>query len=138
MCTHLRNLLTFTISLSLFTLLSLSTMSCASLRALMPGGVTPSDAEWTGVKSGPPVSVASSLDPRAAALDTILGLIGQGNSLGVVMPVLLPGETQPRWILCTGDFTQKCVNIPINTKVKFAGSPIGPGILWKPSRLTVD
>lgn len=109
---------------------------CATFRAVMPGGVSPSDAEWDGVKTGEVVSIASQLDPRAAALETVLGLLGQGTQLGVLMPVTVAGETQPRWILCLGDFTAKCAGIPINSAVHFAGSPIGPGLVWRPSRLT--
>jgi hypothetical protein len=39
-------------------------------------------------------------------------------------------------VLCTEDWSLKCQQIPINAQVHFAGRPIGPGLLWKPSRLT--
>jgi len=109
---------------------------CASLRAIIPGGVSPSDAEWDGVKTAEVVSIAGAIDPRAAAIETILGFLGRGNQLGVLMPVAVAGETQPRWVLCTGDFTTKCASIPINTKVHFAGAALGPGLVWRPTRLT--
>jgi hypothetical protein len=125
---------------SLFALIFLSALlssGCASLRALMPGGVTPSDAEWSGVVTGPAVSIAAHLDQRAAAVEAILSL-GQPSPLGVLLPVGIPGETTPRWILCTGDFVDRCRRYPVNTPIRFAGQAIGPGLLWRPSRLTAS
>ena len=123
----------------LFALLGLVALSgCASLRALVPGGVTPADAEWSGVKSGQAVSIVGTVDPRAGAAAVVLDLLGQADPVGVLLPVTLIGETQPRWVLCTDAFAAKCRAIPLNAKVNFAGQPIGPGVLWKPSRLTAD
>lgn len=104
----------------------------------MPGGVTPADSEWSGIKSGEPVSITASLDTRAALLEPVLLLLGQDDPLGVLLPVTLVGETAPRWIVCEKELVAKCRAIPINAQVNFAGSAIGPGILWKPKRLTAD
>lgn len=118
--------------------------SCSAFRAIMPGGVSPSDAEWSGVKTAEVVSVAASLDPRVSAIESVLDLLGNGggnqltSALGVLMPVGIKGETSPRWVLCVDEFASKCAAIPINSKVNFAGKPLGPGLVWKPSRLTVD
>lgn len=109
---------------------------CASLRALIPGGVTAADAEWSGIKSGPTVSILASLDTRVAALGPLLTLTGQADPVGVLLPVTLVGETAPRWVLCSDKLVVKCNAIPLNARVNFAGLPIGPGILWRPSRLT--
>lgn len=109
---------------------------CASLRALIPGGVTAADAEWSGIKSGPTVSIVASLDPRIAALGPLLTLTGQADPVGVLLPVTLVGETAPRWVLCESKLVAKCNAIPLNASVSFAGLPLGPGILWRPSRLT--
>lgn len=116
------------------TVLSLS--GCATWRALVPGGVLATDSEWSGIKSGQPVSITASLDPRAAPLGPLLALLGQSDPLGVLLPVTLVGETQPRWVVCDTDLAAKCVSIPLNAEVHFAGTPIGPGLLWKPKRLT--
>jgi hypothetical protein len=105
-------------------------------------GVTAADAEFSGVKSGPAISAAGAINPEAGQLSSILAALGQGDplsQLGVIMPVLLLSETQPRWILCAGDeMIKKCQGIPLNAKVQFSGQPIGPGLLWRPTRLTID
>jgi len=111
-------------------------VGCASLRAIIPGGVSPADAEWSGIKSGATVSILASLDPRATALTPLLALTGQADPVGVLLPVTLVGETIPRWVLCEAKLAQKCNSIPLNAHVSFAGLPVGPGILWRPSRLT--
>lgn len=132
------------IFIALISLIGLS--GCAAFRTLIPGGVTASDAEWSGIKSGEPISIVGSiiaLDDRAQAVSNLLSMLGQNQQdtlgLGVLLPVVIIGETQPWWILCnTDEMVDKCRRIPINAKVHFAGSPIGPGLLWKPSRLTAD
>lgn len=110
---------------------------CATLRALIPGGVTAADAEWSGVKSGPVISMTASLssDPRAAALATLLASVGQNDPLGVLLPLTVAGETVPRWVFCDQTWAEQCSTIKVNVMVDFAGSPIGPGLLWRPSRL---
>lgn len=123
------------------TILCLSSVSCATLRTLIPGGVTASDSEWHGVKSGPHISITgiAAADPRAQAAIGILDILGQSDPLGVLLPVTMIGETVPRWVLCeAGTFADKCKQIPLNAKVHFAGNPIGPGLLWRPTRLTAD
>lgn len=107
----------------------------ANWRAIMPGGVTAADAEWSGVKTGQTVSIIGSLDPRAATVGILLQALGQDDPLGVLLPLTLPGETQPRWVLCEAKLAHECNIIPLNVKVDFAGSPIGPGLLWRPTRL---
>lgn len=118
--------------------LFLSLTGCAMLRTILPGGPTMSDAEWFGIKSGPAVSIIGTVDDRAASAALILQTLGQTDPLGVLLPVTLLGETQPRWILCTGKLAAKCQAFPLNAKIHFAGQVVGPGILWKPTRLTAD
>lgn len=111
------------------------------LRTLFTG-VTSADAEFTGVKSGPAVSAASTINPEAGQLSAVLTALGQEDPLsrylGVIMPVLLLNETQPRWILCTEEMIKKCQGIPLNARVQFSGKAVGPGLLWKPARLTAE
>lgn len=121
--------------------LALATTGCSAFRALNPfDSVSAADAEFTGVKSGPVVgltpTLAGALDPRASALADLLGVFGQSDPVGVVMPVNLPGETAPRWILCVDSFKEKCRQIPLNSQIHFAGRPAG--IFWRPSRLTAE
>lgn len=107
-------------------------------------GVTAADAEFSGVKSGPAISAAGAINPEAGQLSSVLAALGQGDPLsqylGVIMPVLMLNETQPRWILCAGDamMIKKCRGIPLNAKVQFSGQAIGPGLLWRPTRLTAE
>jgi hypothetical protein len=129
------------LTVCLLLLCCLATSSCATLRTLIPGGVTASDAEWSGIKSSSHISITgiAAADPRAQAAIGILDILGQSDPLGVLLPVTLVGETVPRWILCeAGPMADKCRQIPLNAKVHFAGSPIGPGLLWRPTRLTAD
>ena len=128
------------LSLVLLLLLPLLT-GCATMRAIIPGGVTAADAEWSGV-AGAPISVVGSIastakpdDPRIAAAVALLQLAGLQDPLGVLLPVTPPGETAPRWVLCTAEWAAKCQAVPLNAHVEFGGSPIGPGVLWRPSRL---
>jgi hypothetical protein len=124
-------------------LLLLPLSACSAFRAVIPGGVSPSDAEWSGVKSGPVVSVVGIADPRAEAAITLLELLGQADplGLGVLMPVTMVGEEQPRWVLCAegkDGYAEKCRAIPLMAEVHFAGRPLGPGLLWLPTRLTAS
>lgn len=121
--------------------LALASTACAGLRAINPfSSVSATDAEWSGV-AGAPISVTGSVvasansDPRTAAAISLLELGGLQDPLGVLLPVTAPGETSPRWVLCTAQWAAKCRAVPLNAKVDFAGAPIGPGILWRPSRL---
>lgn len=127
------------IAFALIAVLILSLSGCATLRALIPGGVTAADAEWSGVKSGPVISVVASLatDPRAQALAQLLALTGQTDPLGVLLPLTVAGETMPRWVFCDSNWSEQCTAIKLNSRVDFAGSPIGPGLLWHPTRLKV-
>ncbi len=131
--------------------LALLLSSCASMpskmRALWPGGVTAADEEWTGHKSGPVVSILGSADPRAAAASAVVDLLGNPalSILGVLLPVTRVGDLEPRWIWCNGQGIDPtdcefcpayCDAVPMGAEVSFAGSPVGPGILWIPKRLT--
>jgi hypothetical protein len=131
----------YLLRLSVFALVVFIASGCSALRVLNPfDSVSAKDAEWSGIKSGEPVSVTASIggavDERAGLLATLLAASGQGDPLGVLMPLLIVGETAPRWVLCDEKLTLKCKQIPLNAEVKFAGRPIGPGLIWKPSRLT--
>ena len=136
-------------------LLALLLCSCAAnWRAIMPGGVSAADAEWDGVKTAPAVSILASLDPRAAGIGVLLQAVGQDDPFGNLMPLTMPGETQPRWVLCQDDMARECQIIRINDTVHFAGSPINielpailsailgqpPGrtLLWRPTRLKAE
>lgn len=126
----------FLLCLVLVSFVALS--GCSMLRTLLPGGPTLADIEFHGVKSGEPISVIGTLDPRAEVAAGVLSLLGQSDPFGVVMPVLLVGQDQPRYILCTEEWVSKCKAIPLNSQVHFAGQPVGSGLLWKPSRLTAS
>jgi hypothetical protein len=125
-------------------LLALALAGCGSsgvFRTLFTG-VSSADAEFSGVKSGPAISAAGAINPEAGQLSSLLTALGQGDPLsqylGVIMPVLLLNETQPRWIICSDKLIVKCQGIPLNAKVQFSGKPIGPGLLWRPTRLTAE
>lgn len=110
---------------------------CATWRALMPGGVSPADAEFDAVVTGPPKSIIGSLDPQGAPAVAVLEMFGVKDPVGVFLPVSKQGETTPVFLLCTGDFTAKCLRAQIHTEVHVAGQPTGPGgNIWKLSRLT--
>lgn len=126
------------VSISLLVLLSFIFSGCAALRVLNPfDSVSAQDSEWTGV-SGQAVSVLGSLDERAATVMQIMTAFGQGDPFGVILPVSLQGSPVQRWILCTDEYTAKCKQIPVNSVIHFAGRPIESGLLWKPTRLTVE
>ena len=130
----MRKLLPLALCLSL---LAIAVSGCASLRALVPGGVAAADAEWDGV-AGPVVSIAGSVDPRAAQAITVLSLLGQSgqlDQLGLLLPLTVAGETQPRLVLCLGQWAARCRAIPVNSAVHFAGSPVGLA-WWSPKRLS--
>lgn len=130
------------------TFLLLSSTGCAAWRAVVPGGVTPADAEFSGVKSGEPISLTAHLakavsqtEPRAqniANLLSVLNIFGVDDPLGVLLPITLVGETNPRFVICERELVVKCKNIPLNAKVNFAGEAVGGGVLWRPKRLTAD
>jgi hypothetical protein len=140
---HLDKISTLSLLVTLV-LLTLTLSGCGTsgvLRTLFTD-VSSADAEFSGVKSGPAVSAASTINPDAGRLSSILTALGQDDPLsqylGVVMPVLLLNETEPRWILCADKLIKKCQGIPLNAKVQFSGKAIGPGLLWRPSRLTAE
>lgn len=109
----------------------------AAWRALMPGGVTAADAEFDAVVTGPPKSIIGSLDPQGAPAVALLEAFGVKDPVGVFLPVSKRGETTPVFLLCTGDFTARCLRAQINTEVHVSGQPTGPGgNIWKLSRLT--
>lgn len=132
-----RKLLVLTLALS-----TIALGGCAAFRVMNPfSSVSAADAEWSGV-SGLPVSLVSTLlqpggvpDPRGAAAAAILELSGLPDQLGVLLPLTPAGETTARWVLCTAEWAAKCRAVPINSRVDFAGSPVGPGVLWRPKRL---
>jgi hypothetical protein len=112
--------------------------SCSALRTLRPGGATIADLEFDGVKSAEVVSVIGTIDSRVAAVSVLLEALGQADPVGVLMPITPIGSTEVRWVLCAEQWAAKCRAIPLQAKVHFAGQPIGPGLLWKPSRVTAD
>lgn len=111
---------------------------CSVLQDLIPGGVTPGDAKFTGVVSGPARPVIGALDPRLEIPAQILVALGQVDPLGLLLPVSLAGKTEPRWILCKDEFYERCRIAQVNYVVDFAGRPRdGLGLIWDPSRLSV-
>lgn len=125
-------------SLFLLPILAILFTSCASMRAIFPGGVTASDAEWSGIKTGPAVSIIGSLDSRVAPLAAIAAAFGQNDPIGVLLPLTPAGDTSPRWVICSEKLAAVCNGIPINTRVHFAGQAVGPGVLWRPTRLRAE
>lgn len=135
----MKNALRVSLALVLAVLLS----GCAAFRVLNPfDSVSASDAEWDAVKSGEVISltatIAGAVDERASLIASILSVLGNSDPLGVLMPVSMVGDPTPRYILCSENFYQKCKQIPLNSKIHFAGKPVGPGLLWKPTRLTAE
>lgn len=126
---ELRDLLKV-IGVVLLAVLPLLLSGCSALKPLWPGGVTAADAEWDGVKLTQAIPVSSQLDPRAGAVAAILQLLGQEDPFGVLLPLTPIGAAQPRWVLCERKLAAKCLAIPLNAEVHFAGSPIGPGLVW--------
>lgn len=128
--------------LLLAVLLALSGCGSSGVFRTLFTGVSSADAEFSGVKSGPAISAAGAINPEAGQLSSLLTALGQDDPLsqylGVIMPVLLLNETQPRWILCSDEMIKKCQGIPLNAKVRFSGKAIGPGLLWRPTRLTAE
>ena len=120
----------------LLLVLLLPTLGCRSLRALIPGGVAASDAEWTAVVTAPAVDILAIVaenDPRAKAALTVAQLLGVQTPLGVGLLLTPAGETIPRLVRCEGDFEQRCRALKINNTVHFAGHQDGP--LWVPSAI---
>lgn len=116
--------------------LTVSLAGCAMWRAITPGGVTPADAEWEGVKSAQMISPDIMIDPVVGAAFSVFLGVDTGKILGI-LPVTPIGETLPKYVLCTDKYVEKCKDIPVFAKVHVAGEAIGPN-LWKPSRLTAD
>lgn len=132
------------VSLTCLLTLCLTLSACGSsgiFRTLFTN-VSSADIEFSGIKSGPVISAASAINPQAAQLSTLLSTLGQDNPLnqylGVLMPVLMIDATEPRWILCTDEWVAKCEGIKLNAKVQFSGKVIGPGLVFKPTRLTAE
>lgn len=124
-------------ALLVFVILPLSGCA-ANWRALWPGGVTAADEEWAGVKSGEVVSIIGMVDPRAAAASAVLEGLGAQDPFGVLMPLTMVGEKLPRWVKCVDEFTKRCRDYPLQTRVHFAGTLEGNGPLWVPKRLRGD
>lgn len=124
---------------ALLLLLLIPLSGCAAFRALIPGGVSAADAEWSGVKAGPVVglapALAGQLGPQAGQLAAVLSLLGQTDPLGVLMPTNVAGDPVTRWVLCAGEFRARCEGAPVNASVAFAGKM--EGIFWRPSRLSL-
>jgi hypothetical protein len=102
------------------------------------------DLELEGVAAGPCVPVAASVvgslttDPRAAALGPILAALGVADPIGCVLQIERIGEYRPFFVLCgaQGGFEAKCRAIPLHAKVHVSGSPVGPGGMLIPTRVT--
>lgn len=112
--------------------------SCATLGTILPGGPTMADAAWSGVKTQEPRRITSMLDPR---VDAVIGLIHSSghtvkDPIGVLLALTLIGSTEVRWVECTGEYAQKCVDFPLNARVDFVGS--FDGVFWDPSMLTAQ
>lgn len=141
----MRKLSSLVIPLLLCTLLSLSLSGCSMLRAIIPGGVTPADAEWTGIVTGEPISIiatagqATNTDPATlSALTLALTLTGHTDLLGTLLPVRVKGEESPRWVICSGEeWVKRCGELKPMTQIKFAGSLKSP-LIWKPASIRVD
>jgi len=133
----IRSILFFLLVLSFITF---SLSGCATLRALLPGGVTASNAEWDGVVTGPSVSAVATLasigssDPKLTFFSNLISAVSQ-DPIGVFLPVVVMGETSPRFILCTEKFISVCQSLQVNTAIHFAGDPLGSGVLWKPTMI---
>lgn len=104
--------------------------------------VSSSDIEFTAVKSGEPVPLAGSVNSDLDRLIAVMNAFGADTTiadlLGVVLPVSVIGTNEKRFILCTDEYIAKARLIPMNAKITFSGQPVGPGLLWKPSRLTFE
>jgi hypothetical protein len=114
----------------------LPALGCRSLRALIPGGVAASDAEWTAVVTAPAIDILAIVaenDPRAKAALAVAQLLGVQTPVGVALLLTPAGETIPRLVRCEGDFEQRCRALKINATVHFAGHQDGP--LWVPSAI---
>lgn len=98
---------------------------CSAFKTLWPGGVTAADAEWAGSKSMQVIPVSSLLDPQAStAISVVTLLSGKPDPFGNLLAVTPIGETAPRWVFCNTKLSKKCATIPLNARVKFAGSPV--------------
>lgn len=135
-------LLLLVVALCLLILLS----GCSMLRAIIPGGVTPADAEWTGVVSGPAIPLLATatqaggvdLDPATlSAITLALTLTGHADFLGSLLPVQVIGELSPRWVLCSGEWMARCSELKPLTKIRFAGRLKSP-LIWQPVSIRVD
>lgn len=128
------------LSIFLLVLVVVPLTGCATLRAILPGGVTASNAEWDAVVSGPSISAVATLasissnDTKISIFSNLISAISQ-DPIGVFLPVVVMGETSPRFILCTEKLLPICQSFQINTAIHFAGDPIGQGILWKPTMI---
>lgn len=105
------------------------TLGCSTLRHLatvLPGGVTFSDLEVTGVKAGEVMPVIASINGDQNVPS------GFTQSLGVLMPILVPGDTTPKLIYCSaGENESRCKGILINGSVTVAGYVVGNYIIPK-------
>lgn len=132
-------------------LLCLASANCSGFRKVLPGGPKMTDATFACVKTAESRNLVDLLSQSGAAqiqsgtsdlalltLMTLLKGSDVANKLGVLMPCTVQGSIDPRWILCTDEYTQKCSQIPVMSLCHFDGQPLGLGLLWKPSRLTAD
>lgn len=105
---------------SMLVLCSVVLSGCSALKPLWPGGVTAADAEWAGSKSMQAVPVSSLVSPELGAIT----LLGSQDPFGVLLPLIPIGETTPRWVFCNAKLSSKCAAIPLNARVKVAGSSV--------------
>jgi len=103
---------------------------------------TLADLQLVGVKTGPLVPVqaspaGTSFIPGEEAHQELTQLLGEGPSVGVLLPITRVGETTPWWIFCpAGELQKRCEEIPPNARVAFTGRPLGHGAVLLPTRLT--
>ena len=102
---------------------------------------TLADLQMVGVKTGPLVPVQAS--PAGTSFipgethQELTHLLGEGPSVGVLLPITRVGETTPWWIFCpAGELQKRCEEIPPNARVVFTGHPLGHGAVLLPTRLT--
>lgn len=119
----------------------LSLSGCAMWRAVNPfDAVSVKDLEGEGTKIRT-ISVGSiiggAIDPRLELASGLLSALGQGDPLGVILVAAVPGEDAPRHLLCKDKaIALKCVALPANARINYAGRLIGDGFLTELRMLT--
>jgi hypothetical protein len=100
-------------------------------------GASVADLSFEGNKTGACVPIqaipaGNVSDDTSRALMEALG----AKPVGCLLPLTRVGETKPWWIFCAaGEMEQNCSSIQLNSRVSFAGQPLGVGGVWIPSRL---